>query len=191
MNAKSSDSLRLFFALWPDDATASALQGLQNGMHGRLTPYGHLHVTLVFLGQQQASLLPELKEVLAHLPRCEIMLTLDHVNHFRRNRIAWAGAREIPEALFHLHEQLVQALQTRNITFKLEHDFKPHITLARDASLPADVTFDPIVWHANRVALVESVTSPEGSIYRILASRAIDKDVRVRDESRQDDVDAQ
>lgn len=185
MNAKTPDSLRLFFALWPDDATASALQKLQSGMHGRLTRYANLHVTLVFLGQQPASLLPELKDVLARLPRTELTLRLDHVGYFRRNSIAWAGARHVPDELVGLHRQLVEALHERQVAFRNEHDFKPHVTLARDASVPPDMAFDPIVWHANHVALVQSVTTPEGSEYRVLASRSIDKDVLVKDEAGQ------
>lgn len=190
MNARTPESLRLFFALWPDDATASALRQLQTGMHGRLTAYSNLHITLVFLGQQPVSLLPDLKDVLAHLPRSEITLRLDHVGYFRRNRIAWVGARELPQDLVSLQQHLVDALRERNVEFRLEHDFKPHITLARDASMPADATFEPIVWRANQVALVKSVTTAERSRYSIVASREIDKDARVVDEGRQDGVDA-
>lgn len=190
MNARTPESLRLFFALWPDDATASALRQLQTGMHGRLTAYSNLHITLVFLGQQPVSLLPDLKDILAHLPRSEITLRLDHVGYFRRNRIAWVGARGLPQGLLSLQQHLVDALRERNVEFRLEHDFKPHITLARDASMPADMTFEPIVWRANQVALVKSVTTAEGSRYSIVASREIDKDARVVDEGRQDGVDA-
>lgn len=190
MTVKAPESLRLFFALWPDDATASGLQRLQVGMHGRLTAYANLHVTLVFLGQQPTTLLPDLKDVLAHLPRSDITLRLDHVGYFRRNRIAWVGTRHVPTTLVSLHQHLVDALQKRNVAFRMEHAFTPHVTLARDAAMPADMAFDPIVWHANRVALVKSVTTAEGSRYSIVASREIDKDARVHDEGRKDDVDA-
>lgn len=190
MNAKQPDSHRLFFALWPDDATATALRQLQTDMHGRLTSYGNLHVTLVFVGQQPIALLPELKDVLAHLPRSDIRLRLDHVGYFRRNRIAWAGARDVPEPLLALHGNLVDALRKHKVDFKVEHEFKPHITLARDASIPADMTFEPIVWHANRVALVKSVTTAEGSTYQMVAERDIAKEARVPDEARQEDIDA-
>ncbi|HEY0844969.1 MAG TPA: RNA 2',3'-cyclic phosphodiesterase [Noviherbaspirillum sp.] len=190
MTVKAPESLRLFFALWPDDATASALQQLQVSMHGRRTAYANLHVTLVFLGQQPTSLLPDLKDVLAHLPRSDITLRLDHVGHFRRNRIAWVGTRHVPPTLVALHQHLVDALQKRNVAFRMEHEFTPHVTLARDAAMPADMAFDPIVWRANRVALVKSVTTAEGSRYSIVASREIDKDARVHDEGRSDDVEA-
>lgn len=190
MNAKPSESLRLFFALWPDDATASALQRLQSPMHGRIIPYSNLHLTLVFLGQQPAALLPALKDILARLPRAEIMLRVDCVGYFQRNRIAWAGVRHVPDELLGLHGHLVQALRERQVTFNGQHAYKPHITLARDASLPPDLAFDPIGWHAAQVSLVQSTTTQDGSVYRILASRSLDKEVWIPDEAPKDNVDA-
>ena len=96
MNAKNSDTLRLFYALWPDDATASALQKLQAPMRGRRTAYSNLHMTLAFLGNQPASLLSVLTDILMHLPSANISLTLDKLGYFPRNQIAWVGPREAP-----------------------------------------------------------------------------------------------
>ena len=190
MKAKNPGSLRLFYALWPDDATASKLQQLQAPMHGRRIPYSNLHMTLVFLGQQPAALLPDLKDILARLPRTELSLTLDRVGYFPRNRIAWAGPGQMPEELVALHAGLVKELVNRKVSFNDQHSYKPHVTLARDAALPSDLTFDPIVWNITQAMLVQSTTTAEGSIYRILASRAIDKEVWVPDEARQEGIDA-
>ena len=190
MMAKNPGSLRLFYALWPDDATASRLQQLQTPMHGRRIPYANLHMTLVFLGQQPAALLPDLKDILARLPRTELTLTLDRVGYFPRNRIAWTGPRHTPEALEALHARLVRDLVDRKVAFNAQHSYKPHVTLARDAALPQDLCFDPIVWNVTQAALVQSTTTAEGSIYRLLATRALDKDVWVPDEARQAGVEA-
>jgi len=190
MNAKTSDSLRLFYALWPDDATGSSLLQLQASMRGRLVPYSNLHMTLVFLGQQPAALLSDLKDVLLHLPAEEVSLTLDRVGYFTRNRIAWAGSLKAPDSLFNLQRNLVSALTERKIVFNSEHNYKPHVTLARDAELPADLAFDPIVWKATEVALVQSTTRPEGPEYRVLATRSIDKPVWIPDQSGQGSAEA-
>lgn len=190
MNAKTPGSLRLFYALWPDDATSSALLKLQAPMQGRRIPYSNLHMTLVFLGQQPVALLHELKDILARIPRTGITLTLDRIGYFPRNRIAWAGPRQTPDALMSMQAGLVQALVARKVALNNQHTYTPHITLARDASLPPDLTFDPVVWRATEVALVQSTTTAEGSIYRILASRRIDRDVLVPDEPGGEGVDA-
>jgi RNA 2',3'-cyclic 3'-phosphodiesterase len=184
MHAKPSELLRLFFALWPDDATASALMQLQSPMRGRTIPYANLHLTLVFLGQQPAARLPEFKDILARLPRTDISLILDRLGYFQRKRIAWVGPSEAPGALLALQSALVQSLRDRAVVFNSEHNYKPHVTLARDASLPADMTFDPIVWHAQQAVLVESVTTAEGPIYRVVASRSLDEEVWGSDEVR-------
>ncbi len=179
MITNPSGTLRLFFALWPDDVTSSALLGLQASMCGRRIPYTNLHLTLVFLGQQPATLLPDLKDILNHLPRADICLVLDRVGYFPRKRIAWAGMHYTPDSLLALHCQLVQALQARNVVFNHQDDYKPHVTLSRDASLPPDLTFDPIIWRAHQAVLVQSTTTTEGSHYQVLASRSLNKDVWV------------
>ena len=62
MPATKTETLRLFFALWPDDPTRSALAQLQTPIRGRITPYEHLHLTLAFLGSARVvagELIPE------------------------------------------------------------------------------------------------------------------------------------
>lgn len=186
MNAGNTDKLRLFFALWPDDATRAALLQLQAGMRGRIIPYNNLHLTLAFLGQQPASLLADTKDVLSRLSPSTILLTLDRVGYFPRNRIAWVGTHQVPETLISLQQELAEALDQRAIAFDRQKTFKPHITLARDASLPPDLTFSPIPWRANHVALVQSVTKAEGSTYELIASRSLDEKCWVPDERGED-----
>lgn len=177
MNATHQESLRLFYALWPDDPTRSALLRLQQSIQGRKIPYGNLHITLAFLGQQTSDQLPVLKEILTHLPSTSLTLILDRIGYFSKNRIAWAGVHEVPEALASLQQHLAQVLTEKGISFDSQLKFKPHITLARDAAPPPDTTFTPIAWQADQVALVQSVTKQEGSTYQVLESRQLDKSV--------------
>jgi 2'-5' RNA ligase len=178
MNASTPESLRLFFALWPDDATRTALMALQAAMRGRLAPYDNLHLTLAFLGQQPAALLPALKDALAHVPPSPLTLTMDRVGYFTRNHVVWAGMHDTPDALLTLQQELIQGLQRHAVAFRQEHGFKPHVTLARDAVLPADLVFEPIVWHATEIALVQSVTDADGTHYKVLASRSLEVECR-------------
>lgn len=177
MNAHNKESLRLFYALWPDDLTRGELVRLQQAIQGRKIRYSNLHITLAFLGQQPVAQLPALKDILMHLPSTSITLTLDRVGYFSRNRIAWAGMHEPPDTLVGLQQQLTQSLTQHGITFDSELKFKPHITLARDAAAPLDSIFTPIVWQADQIALVQSVMKPEGPSYEVLASRRLDADV--------------
>jgi 2'-5' RNA ligase len=133
----AKETTRLFYALWPDDATRTALMQLQINFGGRLTRYENLHITLAFLGEQPTALLPALKDLLDHLPKSEMTVTLDRLGYFPRN----------------------------------------HITLARDASPPPDIVFNPIIWQVNQAVLVQSKTQPDGISYRVLASRSLDEEV--------------
>lgn len=170
MNANVNQSLRLFYALWPDDATRAALCELQAGMHGRLTRYQNLHVTLVFLGQQPCALLPVLEQTLNRLPVQPPSLSLDRIDYFARKRIAWVGMHTEPPALHQIQQTLAHLLVQQGIEFDRRLVFKPHVTLARDADSPLDRRFEPVRWQATEVALVQSVTHSDGVHYQVLAS---------------------
>jgi 2'-5' RNA ligase len=165
------NSLRLFYALWPDDATRYELMQLQALVTGRKTRLENLHLTLAFLGQQPSEQLPALKNILAALPRTPIPLVLNRVGYFPRNKIAWAGMHEIPIALTELHQSLTNALIQNRIAFDNKSTFKPHITLAREAIQPEELPFTPATWQAGKVVLVESFSENNSSTYRVLASQ--------------------
>lgn len=163
--------LRLFYALWPDEATREALQILQMHVHGRRTRLSNLHVTVAFLGDQPAAHLPLLKTILAGLPRSAFTLQIDRLGYFKKRHIAWAGSHAVPDALIALQESLGQALMRQAIKFDRNKDFTPHITLARDAEPPLDRPFDPFVWEVKQIALVQSLQEGGHLAYRVLASR--------------------
>lgn len=174
MTTSPRGELRLFYALWPDDAARTGLMQLQQAMHGRKSPYENLHVTLAFLGPQPAERLPLLKHILTHFPADPVPLTLDRIGYFPRKRIAWIGMHEVPGDLLDMRRTLVDALARDKVWFDGESAFKPHVTLARDAELPPDLVFTPITWRATEVVLVQSITRAEGPEYRILTSRNLE-----------------
>jgi 2'-5' RNA ligase len=165
-------SLRLFYALWPDEATRTALTQLQRSLPltGRRVPPENLHVTLAFLGDRPADRLPQLKRILNMLPQMPQPLALDKLGYFKGSRIAWVGMQTAPEALVNLQAQLVHALQHGGIPFDRQGRFTPHVTLARSAAPITEVKFQPIVWNTAHIALVQSVLGLGGSRYEILAS---------------------
>lgn len=149
-------TLRLFYALWPDDATRDALAAWQFAVSGKKVPPQNLHITLVFLGNQPARIVPELTRILATLPAHAISLKLDDMGYFAHNRISWAGMKHRPARLVQLHHRLTTALQEKNIAFDNRNDFKPHITLARHSNRAGIPDLKPITWHAKHLVLVKS-----------------------------------
>jgi 2'-5' RNA ligase len=173
MDSDTTRSLRLFYALWPDDATRDSLMKLQTAISGRKTSYENLHLTLAFLGQQPINLLPALQEILGSLPQTNMTLILNRIGYFTKSRIAWCGIHAAPRALFDLQRRLMGELAQRNILADTRSAFKPHVTLARNAGPPAEIPFEPIHWQADRVCLVQSSTEPGGVRYHVLASNGL------------------
>lgn len=163
-------TVRLFFALWPDDAVRTALvdwcTALERVCRGRPTRPGNLHVTLAFLGDVAEARLAELKRVAEGVPprRCELIV--DQPGYWKHNRIAWAGASELPSALVELVEALRAALRAANFRFDAK-PFVAHATLLRKASPARLPALPPIVWRASGFALVRSVPGPAGSDYAL------------------------
>lgn len=173
MNSDTTQTLRLFYALWPDDATRSALARLQAAISGRKTAYENLHMTLAFLGEQPVGSLTALRKILADLPVPLVTLVLDRIGYFTKSRIAWAGTHAAPDELLVLQQRLMREIAHQNILADTRSAFKPHVTLARDAAAPDDLPFEPIHWHAGHVCLVASSNEPQGVRYRILASNRV------------------
>ncbi len=174
MTTGKMESLRLFYALWPDDKVRAAVAGLQMSIaEGRMTRPQNLHMTLAFLGLQASELLPILKTILKQVSTPGIALELDRIGYFVNKRIAWARLHQVPDALLELQRGLMQKLLQQGISFDHQAQFKPHVTLAREASPPAEILFSPIPWHANQIALVQSISQPDGVHYRVLASRQL------------------
>jgi RNA 2',3'-cyclic 3'-phosphodiesterase len=173
MESAAPDRLRLFYALWPDDAVRDALTALQAPLRGRLTQRANLHLTLAFLGAQPVSLLPVLQGILQELPYADIPLVIDRSGHFAQRRIAWAGMRLVPPELRMLHGALERLLEQHHIEFDRRPEFKPHVTLARNADAPPEMPDTPIHWRADHAALVQSENENGAVGYRVLASRRL------------------
>ncbi|MHB8666508.1 MAG: RNA 2',3'-cyclic phosphodiesterase [Burkholderiales bacterium] len=163
-------TLRLFFALWPDSALQGRLAAWarQVAGRGRAMRRENLHLTLAFLGDTDADLLPEIKSLAAEVRFDPIRLPLDRVGYWKHNRIIWCGAGEEPQAL----TALVAELRARLTAAGVRHDPKPfvsHVTLVRNAAgLPEAPAWIPLVWEARDFALVGS-TRVEGRVaYAVL-----------------------
>lgn len=169
---QENENLRLFYALWPDAATRKALEKWQPALKGRLVPPYNLHITLAFLGNQPASLLPILRTILNRLEAPALKLKLDQLGHFARNRVAWAGMTFIPPELLQLHAALISELKENCIRHDERPQFVPHLTLARNAARPAETAVaPPVEWTADHIALVYSPMN--GSPYQVLASKRL------------------
>lgn len=167
-----SDTPRLFYALWPDAATAGAFAALQPAVGGTPSRHEKLHLTLAFLGRRPASQLPQLMTILQQLPDAAIALVFDRYGYFPKAGSSWAGLQQSSPALLALHADLMQRLATAQLApAHEEHDYTPHVTLARKTLPPPLTGFAPIAWQAGELVLAES--DPASGNYQILAARRL------------------
>ena len=171
----TDSKLRLFFALWPDPRTREAIAALAGRVAaesaGRATAPDNVHLTLAFLGAQPRESVSALAAAAtaAAVDAAPFLLALDHVDCWRKNGVAWLGARELPPALASLHRSLVAALANLDIPIETR-PFAVHVTLARKiARLLRYRLSSPIDWRVDGLTLVASDTGNTGPVYRVLA----------------------
>lgn len=165
--------MRVFFALMPPPAVASALAVAAASVdlpHARRLAAADLHVTLAFVGQIDAPARVACERAASAVEGTAFELVLDHAGHFERARVAWLGPRETPPALVALAANLRAALDTENQRYDPK-PFRCHLTIARDARhVPLPQRLAPVHWPVREFALVESLS---GSAQTRYVTRAI------------------
>ncbi len=149
---------RVFFALWPDGATRSRLESLAKDLHracgGRITRSESIHLTLAFLGDVEDS--KPLCGIASEISANSFEIKIDQAGYWKHNRIAWAGASEIPSALSELERSLRTALEASGYPLE-KRAFLPHVTLLRRGFLPKTLPdFEPFPWKVSAFCLVRS-----------------------------------
>lgn len=163
--------MRLFFALWPDDAVRSELASVGRACfyacRGRLVPPKNLHVTLAFLGEVDAQRVDELCRIGASLRGPPFALVFDRIGFFRRGGIVHAGVSNVPAPLIELEARARSALDAAG--FRIDsRRFVPHVTLMRDARAapPIHAPAVSVMWQVRHIVLVESTRGSNGQVYR-------------------------
>ncbi|MDP3583985.1 MAG: RNA 2',3'-cyclic phosphodiesterase [Thiobacillus sp.] len=166
-----AETLRLFFALWPDDATRDTLNRTGKWLHqhwgGRRMRADTLHITLAFLGSTPVDRLDTLFACADAVAVEPFELVLDQAGYWRHNRIGWLGASETPLP----HHELVGALNTRLQEEGFPVDTRPHVphvTLLRNSAGGEVQKCTPVRWAASDFVLVTSRTEPSGAQYEVI-----------------------
>lgn len=166
-----ASSLRLFFALWPDEATRDALNRTGKWLHqhwgGRRMRAETLHITLAFPGTTPSE---KLDTLIAGADRVEgepYELLLDQAGYWRHNRVGWLGASESPPPHLALVTALNAALQAAGFpTDAREH--VPHVTLLRNTAGGEPPLCKAVRWPVRDFVLARSHTESTGARYEVI-----------------------
>lgn len=162
-------SHRVFFALWPDDATRAAIsratREVVQASGGRPVAKDRLHMTVAFLGE----LTPEGLAIARSVPPIAtggFDVVLDVAGVWPESRVLWLAPQAPPEALGELEADLWEALGARGFRAE-ERIYRPHVTLARRAR-PVEAAVTPVPWRVEELALVESFPDGRSVHYEVL-----------------------
>ena len=168
--------MRLFFALWPDDAVRTRLAGVAGTLHlpgrARYVPRENYHLTLAFVGEVAKSQVGVLQQIGSDQPGCGCTITFDSYDYWREPQVAVTVAREPPAALIELAMRLRHDLGAHAaalIAHRPDSPLRAHVTLARKvAQAPVLPAMSAFSWSARSFALVRSDTSGAHSVYTVV-----------------------
>jgi 2'-5' RNA ligase len=167
---------RLFFALWPDASTATALRTAQQTLcqsDGRPLHPEDLHLTLVFLGDVVAGRLPCVQAAADQVSVAPFELTLTQHGYWRGPRVSWLAPDQTPQPLSDLVDQLWTALADCGFT-RESRPFSAHLTLARKARpVPTRPLATAIPWRVDSFVLAASGSGGRPPRYRQLGRWAL------------------
>lgn len=163
---------RIFFALWPDEATrqtvVEASKEAVEACGGKAVPVENFHITLRFLGEASGGQIRKMKKAAKQTFGVTQKFTLDRLGHWTGPEVLWMGCQKAPDDLL----RLVVNLNTELGSVGFPHEsrpFRPHVTLARKVdSAPVGNLVAPIEWVSEEFVLVESDTGGAHSEYKVL-----------------------
>jgi 2'-5' RNA ligase len=175
------DRHRVFFALWPDETTRSALsratRAAVQASGGRPIAKDRLHLTVAFLGELTAAGVAVARSV----PPIEVGafdLTLDAIGIWPESRVLWLAPRSLPAPLEELEARLWERLATHGFEGE-DRLYRPHVTLARRAR-PVEADLVPVLWRVEELALVESFPDGRNVHYEVLERWPLDVGAETR-----------
>jgi 2'-5' RNA ligase len=152
--------VRVFFALWPEEAQRRALHAqaidIATRTKGRPVALDKLHLTLAFLGDVDAGTIACLAAAAGLLPAENVELEMSRIGCWRKAGIAWMAPRELPKSLGLLRESLADVARGCGVPLD-DRPYLPHLTLARGASVAIpESQCDPIMLRFRGFCLVRS-----------------------------------
>lgn len=169
---KKKPAQRVFFALWPDDATRAAIQEFTRGAveqcGGNPIAPENFHMTLRFIGHADAGAMARMRKAAERVRTEPLRFKLDQLGFWEEPKVFWLGCRKATDPLLRLVVNLNTELGSEGFMVETR-PFRPHVTLARDArEAPQSELYDKVEWSSDKFVLVGSRTDENGVTYTVL-----------------------
>ena len=166
------DELRLFFAVAPDDVArariADAAAVLPLPPDARLTPAANYHLTLAFIGNVPARLLPVLLGIGNSQRARAFVLRFDAYEYWPKPAVVIAAARVVPDELQQLWQGLHAALSPHGWALAPKR-LRPHVTIAKKVTqAPVLQALSGFDWRVSEICLMRSDTVAKQSTYTVV-----------------------
>lgn len=135
-------------------------------MKGNIFNIDNLHLTLHFLANVSNETCDCMSAVASNIAFEPFNLKLDVFGVFKKPKVFWMGVTDTPQALRLLYDGL--GFKLADCGYQMEKRlFTPHVTLMRKIKqFDVEEKPQPINWHINRFALVESISTNDGVMYK-------------------------
>lgn len=142
--------MRLFIAIeFPDSVKAELEKGaiLLRGscIGGTFSQRDNYHITLAFLGEVPPERVGDITDAMDSCVCRPIPLSIGPLGSFGHNGggVIWRAIRA-PGSLAQLRQRLAEALRTKGFALEEEKEFRPHLTIARQAVLHEGARLDAL-----------------------------------------------
>lgn len=176
------NSVRLFIAINFDDETIAEIGKIRDDLRskasaGRFTRDDNLHLTLVFLGEVDETLIPAIRYAMNRVSVESLILQFSSIGFFKRadGQIWWVGIEPNPlllETQSFLSKQLTEA------GFKIEkRKYTPHLTLGRNIRLKTqpEKTISSFEYEAVSISLMKSENINGKTFYTAIYEKPLKK----------------
>ncbi len=174
-NAESTGrTVRVFFAIWPDNAARKQLDGLAKQLSlaslctGREMKAENIHLTLAFVGEIEPCRLEALRMVADGIRDSGLHafdFAVEEIRYWKHKRIVYAAPISTPLELLDLANILSDGLAAGGFSLE-QRAYAPHITLMRNASCQSMPQLaEPVVWRVREWLLIKSEQTSSGSVY--------------------------
>ncbi|WP_338789847.1 RNA 2',3'-cyclic phosphodiesterase [Bernardetia sp. MNP-M8] len=144
-----------------------------------------MHITLHFLGDVSHQKISQIQEIVSQIAKqAPLTLTMKDIGTFEKNElpyVLWVGILK-NEALSDLYEKLAQKLEEIDIEIENTNveNYNPHVTLAyirtddetkkaMKERLQKIIVGEIGVWESNKIELLSSTPTREGSVYKVIS----------------------